>query len=140
MLLLPILVAAGLSNIPPAVMRGIQLHQLQTQGHSFRAHVPQGELFASQANEDFARRSEAFERCAASALQPLTRTYGSVAVDAGRFELIGSKYRGDGGLRVFVAASPAIAEDLANLARTVEFSCDLDTRGNLRKLDLGKAD
>jgi hypothetical protein len=140
MTLLAILVATSLTNAPVGVIQGIQFYQLQ-HGQASHGQLPQYDgRFRSQANDDLAKRSLAFERCGASAAQPLSQTYGSAAIDRAKFAVIGSKDRDNGGLRVFVTALPARIGGAANLARTVDISCDVDWRGNVHKLSLGRND
>jgi hypothetical protein len=138
MVLLPILVATGLANAPPSVTHAIQLyslrHSLNAGGHAARPE----ELFQAQSNEDLARRRTAFERCASLASSSLGKAHGEGAFGEAEFYLVGSKYRENGGLRVFVTATTARLASGDNLARTLDISCDIDSRGNVRRLDLGR--
>jgi len=82
-----------------------------------------------RANHEEARadRGAAIERCAASISQAFATAGKTV------FDIIGYEHPVSGTLRVHGTAT------FASSARPVEFSCDVDSNGNLRRLNLASA-
>jgi len=87
------------------------------------AQAPQYENIRGPLLEGKAKRDAAIERCAASAAK---------AYAFSRFDVIGFEYPSTGGLRVHAHVNPA------SVRRALELSCDVDWRGNLRRLDFGR--
>ena len=121
-LFIPVSAGAATLPSPSPVLNGIGLYQLQ--------HARGSASGLRNADEDLTKRAAAIEQCAGSVAEPISQAYGSS--DRLRLEIIGSKYRNNGDLRIFGAAS------VRQPRRTVEFSCDIDMHGNLRRVDLGR--
>lgn len=80
-------------------------------------------LVRGSLDEAAAVRHAAVERCAVSIAQ------GSTAAMS-KLDIVGYEHPVSGNLRVHGSAT------FANSARPVEFSCDVDSRGNLKRLNL----
>jgi hypothetical protein len=138
---LSLFTAAALAITAPAaagpIENGIGLFRLQ---HSNSGAA----LYLADPSAAMGVKDPAFDRCTASIAQPIRRTYGQSVADRLRFDITGSSYRGNGDLRIFGTASldrrfaATLGDGARQLARSIEFSCDVDSRGNLHHVDLGR--
>jgi len=86
-------------------------------------------LIRNLLHEDQVKRDAAVGRCAASIAPTLVTNQPSTPARP-TFEIIGFQYRNNGDLRIFGSASAG------EFGKPVDFSCDIDPSGNLRKLVL----